>query len=380
MKIVFTGGGSGGHFYPIIAVAQELRALLKSEGIENVQFFFVSDDPYDQTLLDENGIIFKKNTTGKMRIYFSIENILDVFRTGAAVVRAFFMLYKIYPDVVFSKGAYASFPVVFAARLLRIPVIIHESDSVPGRANAFAAPFARRIAISFPDAADFFPPDKVARTGSPIRKELLEPIREGSFETFGLQPGIPTVFIIGGSQGAQFINDVLLKAGPELVQDLQIVHQIGPKNISTFKATMDIVLEKNPHKNRYVMLPYLNLEQMRRAAGIADLVVSRGGSTVFEIAAWGTPSIIIPITHSNGDHQRKNAFAYARVGACEVIEEENLTERLFITEVRRILGDAALLQSMRAAAGEFSTKDAAGKIAREIVNVLKEHGESYGKK
>lgn len=380
MKIVFTGGGSGGHFYPIIAISQELHIMLQSEGFKDVQFYFMSDDPYDQALLDANNIIFEKNQTGKMRLYFSIENILDIFRTAAAVVRAFFKLYTIYPDVVFSKGAYASFPVVFAARLLRIPVIIHESDSVPGRANKFAASFARRIAISFPGAADFFPPDKVAHTGCPIRKELLEPIREGSFEMFGFQPGIPVMFIIGGSQGAKFINDALLKAGPELVQNLQIIHQIGPKNINTFKATMDILLEKNPHKSRYVMLPYLNLEQMRRAAGIADLVVSRGGSTIFEIAAWGVPSIIIPITKSNGDHQRKNAFAYARAGACEVIEEENLTEQLFLTEVKRILGSPELQQSMRKAAGEFATRDAAQKISREIVNVLKEHDESYGKK
>lgn len=379
MKVAFTGGGSGGHFYPIIAVSQELRALLASEGITDVSFFFISDDPYNRQLLDDNNIVFKQNKTGKLRLYFSLENFIDLFRTAGAIVRSFFMLYRMYPDVLFSKGAYPSFPVVLAARLLGIPVIIHESDSVPGRANAFAGSFAKRIAVSFPEAADHFPPGRVAHTGNPIRKELFDPIREGSFEAFGLEEGVPVVFVIGGSQGAQRINEMLLKAGPELISSVQFIHQIGPKNINTFKATMDIILEKNPNKHRYKMFPYLDLEQMRRAAGIADLVVSRGGSSIFEIAAWGTPSIIIPITHSNGDHQRKNAYAYARAGACEVIEEENLTERLFAGEVSRILGDGALVERMKAAATAFATRDAAHKIAREITGVLKEHG-SYGKK
>jgi UDP-N-acetylglucosamine--N-acetylmuramyl-(pentapeptide) pyrophosphoryl-undecaprenol N-acetylglucosamine transferase len=373
MKVVFTGGGSGGHFYPILAVAEELKVMLKQDNIENIEYFFVSDDPYDQSLLEAHNITFKKNTTGKLRMYFSVQNIFDSFRTSAAVVRAFFMLYKIYPDVVFSKGAYPSFPVTIAARLLRIPVIVHESDTVPGRANRYAGSFARRIAVSYPEAADFFPPDRVARTGNPIRKEMFEPITEGSWEHFGFDSNVPVLFILGGSQGAQIINDVLLKAGPELIKTFQVIHQIGPKNISTFKATMDLVLEGNPNQHRYVMMPYLNLEEMRRAAGIADMVISRGGSTIFEIAAWGKPSIIIPITHSNGNHQMKNAYAYARVGACEVIEEENLTERLFIQEIQRILGDTALVQSMKESAVSFATEDAAKKIAREIMNVLKSH-------
>lgn len=373
MKVVFTGGGSGGHFYPILAVAQELKRMLAEENIQNIEYYFVSDDPYDQSLLDANNIIFKKNQTGKLRVYFSVQNILDAFKTAVAVIRSFFMLYSIYPDVVFSKGAYPSFPVTIAARLLRIPIIIHESDTVPGRANRYAGSFARRIAVSYSDAADFFPPDRVARTGNPIRKEMFQPIVDGSWEYFGFDPNVPVLFILGGSQGAQIINDVLLKAGPGLIENFQIIHQIGPKNISTFKATMDLVLESNPLKDRYRMLPYLNLEEMRRAAGIANMVISRGGSTIFEIAAWAKPSIIIPITHSNGNHQMKNAYAYARAGACEVIEEENLTERLFTQEIHRILEDKVLVEQMRNSAVAFATKDAAEKIAREIMNVLRSH-------
>ncbi len=379
MKIVFTGGGSGGHFYPIMAIAQALRESLDQEGIFDVELFFVSDDPYDQKLLDENNIIFRRNKTGKLRLYLSLRNVLDIFTTIGGIFRALRILYKIYPDVVFSKGAYPSFPVTLAARLLRIPVIIHESDSVPGKANKFAGSFAKRIAVSFPDAADFFPPHKVALTGNPIRKELLEPIAENAHESFGFKPELPTLFIIGGSQGAQLINEMMLVAGPEIINSYQIIHQIGEKNINTFKATMDIILEKHPHKNRYVMMPYLNTEQMRVAFASADIVISRGGSTLFEIAAWGKPSIIIPITKTNGDHQRKNAFAYARMGACEVIEENNLTAKLFIEELDRLFGDMDAMRSMSTAAAAFAKKDAAYKIAGEIVTILKKHM-SYDKR
>jgi UDP-N-acetylglucosamine--N-acetylmuramyl-(pentapeptide) pyrophosphoryl-undecaprenol N-acetylglucosamine transferase len=172
---------------------------------------------------------------------------------------------------------------------------------------------------------------------------------------------------------------MLITAGPELINSYQIIHQIGPKNISTFKATMDIIIETHPYKNRYKMMPYLDMQQMRMAAGIADLVVSRGGSTIFEIAAWGKPSIIIPITKSNGDHQRKNAYAYGRAGACEVMEEDNVTAKLFVEEVNRIFADPELMNTMSVSAHNFSRVDAAQKIAREIIAILKEHT-SYGKK
>lgn len=149
MKIVFTGGGSGGHFYPIIAIAQALREKLSQEGMVDVDFFFISDDPYNQKILDENNITFKRNKTGKLRLYFSPKNILDIFTTIGGIFRALVTLYKIYPDVVFSKGAYPSFPVTLVARLLRIPVIIHESDSIPGKANKYAGSFAKKLPFLF---------------------------------------------------------------------------------------------------------------------------------------------------------------------------------------------------------------------------------------
>jgi len=380
MKVVFTGGGSGGHFYPILAISQELYKLLEKEGFFDIKMYYISDEPYNKELLEKNHLIFKQNKTGKLRLYFSPRNIFDIFLTFVATIRAFFQLFKIYPDVVFSKGAYPSFPVVTAARFLGIPIIIHESDTVPGRANRVAGKYAKRIAISYPEAEQFFPKEKVALTGNPIRQELLDPTSEGAYEALGLEKGVPVIFITGGSQGAQAINDIMLNASLKLIDSYQIIHQVGPKNIASFKTTIDLILEKHEHKNRYKMFPYLDVEQMRMAAGIADLVISRGGSTIFEIAAWEIPSIIIPITKTNGDHQRKNAYAYARTGACEVIDENNLTPNLFVTEIDRICNDENLKIKMKDAARNFAKKDAATKIAHEIVGVLKKHKEEEVKK
>ena len=390
MKVVFTGGGSGGHFYPIIAISQELSKLLEKEGFIDIKMYYISDKPYNKKLLEKNHLIFKQNKTGKLRVYFSPLNIFDAILTFFATLRAFSQLFNIYPDVVFSKGAYPSFPVTFAARFLGIPIIIHESDTVPGRANKIAGKYAKKIAISYPEAAQFFPEEKIALTGNPIRPELLlapseqsdfsgEPSSQGAYEALGLSEGVPTIFIIGGSQGAEVINDVMMNAGSKLLDSYQIIHQVGEKNIDGFKATMDIVLEKHEHKNRYKMLPYLNVEQMRMAAGVADLIISRGGSTIFEIAVWETPSIIIPITKTNGDHQRKNAYAYARTGACEVIDENNLTPNLFVAEIDRIYNDENLKMKMKDAARNFAKKDAAVKIAHEILGVLKKHKEEKQK-
>jgi len=373
MKIIFTGGGSGGHFYPIIAVSRALALLLRKEGLTDIQMYYISNTPYNKKLLEQNHLIFKQNKTGKLRIYFSPLNIFDAILTFFATIRAFFQLFFIYPDVVFSKGAYPSFPVTTAAWLLKIPVIIHESDSAPGRANKFASKFAKRIAISYAESSSYFPPEKIALTGNPIRSELLELPQKNVNEVFGLTDNAPIIFITGGSQGAQTINDIMISAGPKLIESYQIIHQVGQKNYINFQATMDVILQQNQYKNRYKIFPYLDTNQMNTAGRSASLIISRGGSSIFEIAIWGVPSIIIPISETNGDHQCKNAYAYARIGACHVINENNLTPHIFLTEINRICNNKETVTQMKKATQLFAKTDAAKKIAIEILGVLKEH-------
>ncbi len=373
MKILFTGGGTGGHFYPLIAIAEKLRGLIAREKLIDVQMYYMSDDPFDERLLFENSITFKELKSGKMRRYFSLLNIVDVFKTIAATFKAMFQVYSLYPDVVVSKGGGASFPVLFAARLLRIPVIIHESDSVPGRTNKWASKFAKKIAISYPEASQYFPPEKTALTGQPIREEILNPIREGAYELLKLEEGVPTILVLGGSQGAQVINEAVLQIIPTLVEEYQIIHQVGDQNIEVMKQMAGVVLENSAHSARYRVFPYLNDTSLRMAGGIADLVVSRAGSTIFEIAAWGIPSIIVPLASSAGDHQRKNAFSYARAGAGTVIEERNLTPNILAAAIDRLMKNPEERQQMSTAAKAFSAPDAAEKIAEQVIQVLVAH-------
>ena len=197
--------------------------------------------------------------------------------------------------------------------------------------------------------------------------------KKGAHEFLKLEEGTPIIFILGGSQGAQVINNVVLDALPQLVEKYQVIHQTGENNFKSTASTAGVILKGNRYEGRYHPFPYLNLLSMKMSAGIADLIISRAGSTIFEIAAWGIPSIIVPITDSNGDHQRSNAFAYARTGACLVIEENNLAANVLISDIDRIMGNREERERMVVGARSFARPDAAQKIAEEIVKIALKH-------
>ncbi|MES3031914.1 MAG: UDP-N-acetylglucosamine--N-acetylmuramyl-(pentapeptide) pyrophosphoryl-undecaprenol N-acetylglucosamine transferase, partial [Patescibacteria group bacterium] len=319
-------------------------------------------------------LLYEEVKTGKMRTYFSLKNFSDIFKTFFGMISGIFKMFSIYPDAVFSKGGYASFPTVFAARILRIPVVIHESDSAPGRANKWAGHFARKIAVSFLEAAEYFPQKKVALTGQPIRTEIANPAnRNEALEYFKLEGDVPVILVLGGSQGAELINNTVLDALPRLVNDYQIIHQTGVNNFQMVKDRADVVLGDNENKLRYTSMPFLNPLALRMAGGVATIVISRAGSMLFEIAAWGVPSILIPITNTNMDHQKKNAFNYARAGACSVVEEMNMTANILSSEIDRILGDKDGYKLMAQNAKAFAKPDAATKIARALVDIALSH-------
>ncbi len=374
MKIVFTGGGTGGHFYPIIAVAERVNQIIDREHIIGAKLYYFSDSPYDKEMLLENSLSYEEIKSGKMRTYFSFKNFSDVFKMFFGAINATFKIFSIYPDVVFGKGGYASFPTIVAARILRIPVVIHESDSAPGRVNKWAGHFAKKVAISFPEAAEYFPKKRVAWTGQPIRIEIEHPAdKKEALEYFKMEPGLPVILILGGSQGAELINNTVLDALPTLVKNYQVIHQTGVRNFKTVSGQAEVILAGDPHKLRYTPFPFLNSLQMKMASGAATLIVSRAGSTLFEIAAWGIPSILVPFTNSNADHSKKNAFNYARSGACSVVEEINMSANILYGEIERILSDKASCAQMAQNAKAFAKAGAAEKIARELVDIALSH-------
>jgi len=373
MKILLTGGGTGGHFYPLIAIAEKLLDVAEKEKIIDLKLYYMSDSPYDKRMLFENKITYVQIPSGKMRLYFSFRNFLDLFKLVTGAFFGLLSMFFIYPDVVISKGGYAAFPAVFAAKLLRIPVIVHESDSSPGRMNVWTAKFAQKVAVSWPEAAEHLPKEKTALTGQPIRKNILHGDPHGSHEFFNLNPELPVVLIFGGSQGAEKINNIIVDNLPELLSHYQIIHQTGVDKFEEVNSRAKLVMEENPNMERYVPIPSLNNLALRMAAGCGSLVISRAGSAIFEIASWGIPSIIIPITNSNGDHQRKNAYNYARAGACQVIEEGNLTAHLLIAEINKIMGNQEKRENMKKNALAFASPNAAEKIAQSAINIALSH-------
>ena len=373
MKILLTGGGTGGHFYPLIAIAEKLVEIADKEKIIDLKLYYMSDHPYDKRMLFENKITYLQIPCGKMRTYFSIRNFIDIFKTATGAFLGLVSMFFIFPDVVISKGGYAAFPAVFAARFFKIPVIVHESDSYPGRLNVWTAKFAWRVAISWSEASEYLPKDKTALTGQPIRKEILHGDSNGAHDFFKLKSDLPIILIIGGSQGAQTINDIIVDVLPQLLSRYQIIHQTGINNLEEVSSRAKLLMNKDPNMERYVPIPYLNNLATRMAAGCANIIISRAGSAIFEIASWGIPSIIIPITNSNGNHQRKNAFNYARSGACEVIEEANLTSHLLISEIDKLISSKEKLAQMKEKALAFATPDAAEKIARSAIELALTH-------
>ena len=373
MKILFTGGGTGGHFYPIIAVAQEIKRLVEAEKLVPPKLYYVAPDPYNRRLLFEEGIQFIQIPAGKWRRYFSLKNFSDSLVTLWGSAEALVKIFSIYPDVIFSKGGYGAFPTLLAARLLRIPVVIHESDSRPGRVNAWSGRFAQAVACSYPEAAHYFPNNNTAVTGNPIRRELLTPIKSGAYEFLKLEPSVPTILIVGGSQGAVKLNDTILDILPELVKRYQVIHQVGKNNHAEAEARSRYLLEGSNEASRYHLFDYLNETAMRMVAGVTDLVVSRAGSAIFEFANWELPAILIPIPEDISHDQHSNAFTYTRAGAAEVIEEINLTPSVLLSEINRLMDNPALRAKMKASAKAFKRPEAGEIIAKQILTIALEH-------
>jgi len=369
MKIVFTGGVTGGHFYPIISIVEEIHNIVKENKLVAPEIYFISPTPYDKGVLFNNDIIYKESPAGKLRRYASPLNFFDGIKTFIGIIKTLWMMFWIYPDVVVGKGGYGSFPTLVAARILGIPILIHESDSKPGRVNKWASKFAKKIAVSYPEAAEFFPKDKVAVTGNPVRGQIKVPARDGAFEFLGLDASVPTILILGGSQGAKNINDAILDILGVLVERFQVIHQTGKANFKEVTETANLILNTSQYYKRYKPFDYMNDLAIRMSAGAASLVISRAGSALFEIANWGIPSIIIPLPEEVSGDQRSNAFSYARSGCCSVIEENNLSKEILVAEIGHIFNTPGVYEKMHEATKNFCNTNAGRTIAEEILKM-----------
>ncbi len=373
-RIALTGGGSGGHIYPLLAVAEALQKKA-AEKATYIEFrYFGPPDNY-KSLLENSGLKFSSVTAGKIRRYFSLLNLLDVPKFFIGLAQAFFKMFWFMPDAVFSKGGSGAFPVVLAAWFYRIPVMLHESDAQPGLNNLLSAPFAKRIAVSFERAQNYFNSKKTTVVGTPVRSFLLKErlTKEQAKEELGFLSVQPLVFVLGGSQGSQRINNLLLLILKDLMPLTQILHQTGAANIAEVEKLSRAALLEVPLKielkNRYQAVAYLE-NNLKTVLSAADLIVARAGSnTIFEIAAFAKPAILIPILESANDHQRLNAYEFAKTGAALVIEEVNLLPGIFLGQIKKLLGDQDILNKMSLASGKFFKPQAAETITEEILKI-----------
>ncbi|MEN9338552.1 MAG: hypothetical protein RI945_277 [Candidatus Parcubacteria bacterium] len=371
MKIVLTGAG-GGHFYPLIAVAERIKKEVELEQIIDSEIFFFSDKEYNSSLLEEKSIKYIHIPAGKMRLYFSLENILDPLKSFFGFFVALYRLFSIYPDVVFAKGGYSSLPVIFAAKVLFIPIFIHESDSSPGRTNIVAGRFAKRIALSYAGALKYFDIKKTAYTGQPIMREYL-PSKERLEKKSTMQSssnGKKNIFVLGGSQGSETINNMILEVLPTLLEKYNIIHQVGENNFNKVKISSEIILKDNPNKENY---HYFAFDDLAKYYEVADICVTRAGSSLFEMSAWGIPTIIIPITVSNNNHQMLNAYTFEKAECSIVIEEVNLKKGIFLNAINSILKDKDKYEKMRFNNLNNFKSGAAELIAKEIVKIGLSH-------
>jgi len=322
MKILFTGGGTGGHVIPNIAIINELKKN------KNVQIFYIgSKDGIEKKLIKDQGIVYKEIETGKLRRYLSKKNIEDFFKVFRGIKQAKAIIEELKPDVIFSKGGFVSVPVVLGARNKKIPIIIHESDITPGLANKISLPFADKICISFPETIKYVNKNKTMLTGTPVRGELFDGDENKAYKYLGMKKEKPIITIMGGSLGSECLNRCIRKSINELTKVYQIVHICGKGKVA-----------EEYKQEGYVQYEYVG-DELKDILKVTDLIISRAGAnSLFEILMLSIPNILIPLSKkaSRGD-QIVNAKSFEKQGFSYVLEEEKLTSQSLIHSINKVL-------------------------------------------
>jgi UDP-N-acetylglucosamine--N-acetylmuramyl-(pentapeptide) pyrophosphoryl-undecaprenol N-acetylglucosamine transferase len=358
MRVVLTGGGSAGHVIPFEPIIEALRTQFLREKSSlpgqldpdelELTFIGVADQPARQ-LFKKYDLPVISILSGKLRRYVSWKNPTDLFfRLPFGILQALIHVWRIMPDVVISKGGYGSLPVTLAAILYRIPILLHESDVAPGAANALLIRFATAITVSFETTKEYLGSwqHKAYTTGTPVRSQLTTISQVEGKRTFDIPADEPTLLVVGGSQGAQQLNEMLLKILPELIVDMAIIHVTGRNHYQTVSAVAQEMLMHSPRQQLYKPYPYLT-DTMPAALAAADGIASRAGSIMAEIARLRKPTLLIPLDSAANDHQRKNAQAYEAAGAALVLDPNNLGENIVKQNIRRIMADTSLRRILK---------------------------------
>lgn len=366
MRIFLVGGGTGGPTAPLIAVARQIR---KRE--PETEFFFVgSGSVSERKLLSDSGFPIKilSVPAGKWRRYFSLWNLVDIFKFFFGFIRALFLIKRVRPDLVFGAGSFVQVPVAWAAFFCHVPVVVHQQDVRLLLATRLAAPVAKAVTATFDfaalDLAAFsgmfkkIPKSKVVTTGNPIRLDVLSGTRAEAERIFKLNSNFPTVLALGGATGSVRMNEVVRKSLPELLKYVQLIHVTGPDKAGTVVS---------PHYHAY---EFLGAEELRHAYAAADLVVGRAGmSTISELSALGKPAILVPLPDSA---QEDNARLLAFFKSAVVVFQEFFDAELLVRLVRKMLWSADLPASLSRNIKKLMPHDAAERVVKVLMKVYAE--------
>ncbi len=369
-RILITGGGTGGHIFPLVAVVSEIKKLLAQQE-KHADFFFLGPAGAGLEELRAADIDIVEIPAGKVPRYATPALLMELFKMLASLIFAVWHIWKIMPDAVFSKGGFGGFSSTVAAWMFRIPVLIHESDAVPGLANRISSFFAKRIAISFPYESDVFPENKTFFAGNPVRTELAFGSSEIARDHFKITSR-PTFLILGGSQGSQEINAFVVNSLLELLKIAEVIHQCGTANFDDVAIEAKAVLAASPElAGRYHPVPFLAVDELAHAYAVSDLVVSRAGAgSIFELAYVGKPGVLIPLETAAAGHQLRNAEIYTKRGAAIMLVGENAKPHMLLEAIKTLMANPFKLEEMSRAAKDFAKPDAATVIAKELLEFL----------
>jgi UDP-N-acetylglucosamine--N-acetylmuramyl-(pentapeptide) pyrophosphoryl-undecaprenol N-acetylglucosamine transferase len=366
MRILISGGGTGGHIYPALAVAHELIRKYDAE------LLFVGDvNGLETKIVPAAGIPFVGITAGKLRRYLSAGTVTDLVRIPRGVLQAIGHVRRFKPDAAFTSGGYVSVPAGIAARMAGVALVMHQQDVPPNLANRLLTPLATRISVSFPDSLHYFPTERTSLAGNPVRGEMLAMIGAPGATykpQFGLEYALPVLLVTGGSQGARHLNQVIVQALPRLLPHCQVLHVSGDYTYEETRAGAERALADHPElRSRYALFAYLKAE-MPMALAASDVVLCRSGAaTLAELAVIGRPSILVPLPPGfTGSPQQVNAEMFVKAGAAEMILDKRLSVDRLCAALFPLLADSARTTAMAAAARELGLPDAAAKLADAV--------------
>lgn len=362
MKILITGGGTGGHLYPALAVADALKAMNPALEV----LFVGSERGMEKEQVPEAGYAFRALDVRGFPRRGGLGSLQAAWSFGKAILAARKLVRAEAPEVVFSTGGYASAAVVVGAWLEKVPIVLQEQNSVPGMTNRIAARMAEEVHVAFASARKYFPKRRHLRlTGNPLRGQVLQGSHSRALRLFRLDEGRTTVVVLGGSQGAHSINQAIEQAMPFFAgrEDIQFLVQTG-------NLDHDQVLEACRTANVKTWVRRF-IANMGDAYAIADLVVCRAGAmTLSELAACGLPAILVPYPHATGDHQWINAEQMGEAGAAVLLRDRDLTGALLAEQVNELLRDRKRLREMSINALRMARPDATEKLCNSLARYL----------